>query len=154
MTTRSPRPGEVPGLHYRFVDDREFDRLVADDELLEWAWFAGHRYGTPRQPVLDKLSAGIPVLLEIDLQGAQQVRSAMPEARLVFLAPPSWEELVRRLVGRGTDPPEVVERRLATAREELRQRKDFDVTLVNTDVAAVCAQLVALVQSPTETCEA
>ena len=150
VTTRAPRPGEVHGVHYFFVDGAGFDRLVAEGELLEWAEFAGNRYGTPRRAVLEHLAAGVPVLLEIDLQGARQVHAAMPEALFVFLAPPSWEELVRRLVGRGTEPPEVIERRLDTARTELAAEKEFDVTLVNTSVQDVCAELVTLlaVQPP------
>lgn len=150
VTTRSPRPGEVDGVQYRFVDDAEFDRLVADGELLEWAEFSGNRYGTPRGPVFERLAAGQPVLLEIDLQGARQVRHNLPEAFLVFLAPPSWEELVRRLTGRGTEPPEVVERRLETARTELAAEKEFDATLVNTSVREVCAELLTLVRRPGE----
>lgn len=148
VTTRSPRPGERHGLQYFFVDDAGFDRLVAGGELLEWAEFAGNRYGTPRAAVEDRLAAGVPVLLEIDLQGARQVREAMPEARLVFLAPPSWDELVRRLVGRGTEPPEVIERRLEAARVELAAEKEFDVTLVNTSVQGVCHELLALMAVP------
>jgi guanylate kinase len=143
-TTRKPRPGEKHGVQYYFVDDDEFDKLVANGELLEWADFAGHRYGTPRQAVLEKLDAGVPVLLEIDLQGARLVRKAMPEAQLVFLAPPSWEELVRRLTGRGTESPEVIERRLAAARVELAAESEFDVTLVNTSVEDVARELLAL----------
>jgi guanylate kinase len=143
-TTRHPRPGEVNGKHYRFVDEGGFDKLVANGELLEWAEFAGHRYGTPRKPVLDKLSAGDSILLEIDVQGARQVRAAMPDALLVFLAPPDWEELVRRLVGRGTETPEVRERRLAAAREELAAESEFDVTLVNTSVEEVVRELLTL----------
>ncbi|MDT0308759.1 guanylate kinase [Streptomyces sp. DSM 44917] len=145
-TTRKPRPGERHGVHYFFVDDEEFDKLIANGELLEWARFAGNRYGTPRRAVQDRLAAGDPVLLEIDLQGARLVRASMPEARLVFLAPPSWEELVRRLTGRGTEPPEVIERRLAVARTELAAEPEFDVTLVNTSVEAVAAELLALVR--------
>lgn len=147
-TTRFPRPGEVDGVHYRFVDDAGFDRLVADGELLEWAQFAGHRYGTPRGPVLEHLAAGTPVLLEIEIQGARQVRASMPEAQLVFLAPPSWEELVRRLTGRGTESPEVVERRLAAAKDELAAEPEFDVTLVNTSIEDVSRRLVALLGVP------
>ncbi|MET2716518.1 guanylate kinase [Streptomyces harbinensis] len=143
-TTRPPRPGEQHGVHYFFVDDEEFDKLVANGELLEWAAFAGNRYGTPRRAVLDRLEAGDPVLLEIDLQGARLVRSSMPEARLVFLAPPSWEELVRRLTGRGTEPPDVIERRLTEARKELAAEAEFDVTLVNTSVEDVAGELLAL----------
>ncbi|MQA86880.1 MAG: guanylate kinase [Streptosporangiales bacterium] len=148
VTTRPPRPGEVHGVEYFFADDAEFDRLVAAGELLEWAKFAGYRYGTPRRPVEERLAAGIPVLLEIDLQGARQVRAAKPDALLVFLAPPSWEELVRRLTGRRTESPEVVERRLDVARMELAAEPEFDVTLVNTSVQDVCSRLVALMLSP------
>ncbi|MFC9229370.1 guanylate kinase [Streptomyces decoyicus] len=143
-TTRKPRPGERHGVHYFFADDGEFDKLIANGELLEWAEFAGNRYGTPRKAVLDRLEAGEPVLLEIDLQGARQVRESMPEANLVFLAPPSWDELVRRLTGRGTEAPEVIERRLAAARVELAAEKEFDVTLVNTSVEDVSRELLAL----------
>jgi guanylate kinase len=143
-TTRHPRPGEIDGKHYRFVDQDGFDKLVANGELLEWAEFAGNRYGTPRRPVLDKLSAGEPTLLEIDVQGARQIRAAMPDALLVFLAPPSWDELVRRLVGRGTETAEVRERRLTAAREELASESEFDLTLVNTSVEQVARELLTL----------
>jgi guanylate kinase len=143
-TTRRPRPGEVHGVNYFFTDTEGFEKLVANNELLEWAQFAGNRYGTPRQPVLDRLAAGVPTLLEIDLQGARQVRSAMPEALQIFLAPPSWDELVRRLTGRGTEPPEVIERRLAAARVELAAEAEFDVTLVNTSVRDVARELLNL----------
>jgi guanylate kinase len=144
-TTRPARPGEVDGVHYLFVDDAEFDRLVADGELLEWAVVHGrHRYGTPRGPVERALAAGRPSLLEIDLQGARQVRETMPDAYFVFLAPPSWEELVRRLTGRGTETAEERERRLATARQELAAEAEFDVTIVNHEVRDAAAQLVSL----------
>ncbi|MFF8916549.1 guanylate kinase [Streptomyces sp. NPDC015032] len=143
-TTRRPRPGERNGVHYFFVDNDEFDKLIANGELLEWAEFAGNRYGTPRRAVLDRLEAGEPVLLEIDLQGARLVRQSMPDARLVFLAPPSWEELVRRLTGRGTESAEVIERRLAAARIELAAESEFDTTLVNTSVEDVARELLAL----------
>ncbi len=146
VTTRKPRTGEVNGREYYFVDDNEFDRLVASGALLEWARFAGNRYGTPREPLNEKLEAGVSCLLEIDVAGARQVRRAAPDARLVFLAPPSWDELVRRLTGRGTEPPEVLARRLAAAREELTAAGEFDVTLVNTSVMDVCRQLVALME--------
>ncbi|MCC3768361.1 guanylate kinase [Streptomyces sp. UNOC14_S4] len=145
-TTRKPRPGEQEGVQYFFVDDEEFDKLVANGELLEWAEFAGNRYGTPRQAVLDHLAAGVPVLLEIDLQGARQVRESMPEAQLVFLAPPSWEELVRRLTGRGTESAEVIERRLGAAKVELAAESEFDTTLVNTSVEDVARELLALLR--------
>ncbi len=145
VTTRRPRPGEVNGREYFFVDDQEFDRLIAAGELLEWARFVGHRHGTPRAPVEEKLAAGVPVLLEIDLAGARQVRAAIPDALLVFLAPPSWDELVRRLNGRGTEAPELIAQRLAEARLEMAAEPEFDVTLVNTSVEDVCDELVALI---------
>lgn len=147
-TTRFPRPGEVDGVHYRFVTREQFQALVAGGDLLEWAEFAGNWYGTPRQPVLDQLANGRPVLLEIDLQGARQVRRDHPEALLVFLTPPSWEELVRRLAGRGTEATEVVAARLARAREELSAEAEFDLTLVNSDIGQVVARLVALAVAP------
>ncbi len=152
VTTRAPRPGEVDGREYRFVDDREFDQMVACGELLEWAEFAGHRYGTPRAPLEEKLAAGVPCLLEIDLAGARQVRRSMPGALLVFLAPPSWDELVRRLTARGTEAPEAVGRRLEAARAELAAEAEFDVTLVNTSVDDVCRQVIALTVGPPGQC--
>jgi guanylate kinase len=144
-TTRSPRPGEVNGVHYWFVSDEEFDRMIEADELLEWAVVhKAARYGTPRRAVLDALASGWPSLLEIDLQGARLVRDSMPEAFFVFLKPPSWEELVRRLVGRGTESEEERERRLDTAREELAAENEFDATIVNHEVHAAADELVAL----------
>jgi guanylate kinase len=147
VTTRKPRPGEKHGVEYYFADDDEFDRLIESGELLEWAEFAGNRYGTPRTPVMERLAAGVPTLLEIDLQGARQVRCSMPEAQLVFLAPPTWEELERRLRGRGTEPPDVVARRLDAGLVEMAAEKEFDVTLVNTSVEDVCHRLIALMRS-------
>jgi guanylate kinase len=148
-TTRHPRPGEVHGRHYWFVTEAEFDRMVDADELLEWAVVHGtSRYGTPRDPVIEALAAGRPALLEIDLQGARQVRQSMPDALFVFLRPPSWEELVRRLVGRGTESPEERTRRLETAREEMAAEPEFDVTVVNTEVPAAAEELVALMEGP------
>jgi guanylate kinase len=144
VTTRQPRRGEVQGREYFFVSEREFEEMAASGQLLEWARFAGNYYGTPRDPVVKRLEAGRPGLLEVDVVGARQVRLAVPDALLVFLAPPSWDELVRRLTGRETEPPEVIERRLEAARAELRAESEFDVTLVNTSVKDVCAQLVAL----------
>jgi guanylate kinase len=144
-TTRAPRPGEEHGVHYWFVSEAEFDAMVERDELLEWAVVHGAaRYGTPRAPVEEALAAGRPSLLEIDLQGARQVRAAMPEARMVFLAPPTWEELVRRLVGRGTEGDQERERRLATARLELAAEAEFDVTIVNTEIHQAAEELVTL----------
>ena len=147
-TTRKPRPGERHGVHYLFVTDAEFDRMIEDGDFLEWAVVHGRaKYGTPKQPVLDMLAEGRPALLEIDLQGARQVRETMPEALFVFLAPPSWEELVRRLVGRGTEDSEEQERRLETARIELAAEKEFDITIVNGSVQDAAQQLVKLVRS-------
>jgi guanylate kinase len=144
-TTRTPRPGEQHGVHYWFVSEEEFDRLIADGELLEWAVVHGRaRYGTPRAPVEEALAAGRLALLEIDLQGARQVRAAMPEALFCFLAPPTWDELVRRLVGRGTETAEERERRLATARLELAAEAEFDQVIVNTEIHAAAEELVAL----------
>ncbi|WP_372470071.1 guanylate kinase [Cellulosimicrobium marinum] len=142
-TTRRPRPGEVDGVHYLFVGPEEFARMVADRELLEWAVVHGRNsYGTPRRAVDERLAAGVPALLEIDLQGARQVRASMPEARFVFLAPPSWEELERRLVGRGTEDAEERERRLATARVELAAESEFDHVIVNDEVHRATDELV------------
>ena len=143
VTTRAPRPGEVEGVHYHFVSSDEFDRMVAAGELLEWAVVHGrNRYGTPRRPVEEHLAAGTPALLEIDLQGARQVRESMPDARFVFLAPPSFDELVRRLVGRGTEDEEERERRLRTARVELAAEPEFDHVIVNDDVHRATDELV------------
>jgi guanylate kinase len=147
-TTRSPRPGEIDGVHYHFVSEATFDRMIADGDLLEWAVVHGRRrYGTPRRPVVQALEEGRPALLEIDLQGARQVRARMPEARFVFLKPPSWEELVRRLVGRGTEDEAERERRLATARQELAAEPEFDHTVVNVSIPDAGAELVELMGS-------
>ncbi|TNM64517.1 guanylate kinase [Streptomyces sp. NP160] len=143
-TTRAPRPGEVDGVHYLFTSEAAFDALVEQGQMLEWAVVHGrHRYGTPRGPVEQALAAGTPVLLEIDLQGARQVKAVMPDAHFVFLAPPSWEELERRLVGRGTEGPEERERRLSTARVELAAEGEFDTTIVNDDVSRAADELVS-----------
>ncbi len=144
-TTRSPRVGEVDGVNYFFVSPAEFDRLIADDELLEYAVVHGtHRYGTPRKPIEESLKAGHSVLLEIDIQGARQVKQHMPAARTVFLEPPSWDELARRLEGRGTEELDERLRRLETAREELAARMEFDVRVVNDDVDEAAQQVVDL----------
>jgi guanylate kinase len=143
VTTRPARPGERDGEHYHFVDEATFDCMIEAGELLEWAVVHGrHRYGTPRRAVIESLDAGRPALLEIDLQGARQVRDTMPDALFVFLAPPSWDELVRRLVGRGTETEEERERRLHTARLEMAAEKEFDVTIVNADVHRATDDLV------------
>ena len=151
-TTRSPRPGEQDGVHYWFVDDDQFDAMIERGDLLEWAVVhKAARYGTPRAPVEQVLAEGRPAMLEIDLQGARQVRESMPDALFVFLKPPSWDELVRRLVGRGTETEEEGEGRLQTAREELAAEAEFDVTIVNHEVHAAAEELVALMtHSPTD----
>ena len=144
VTTRPPRPGEQHGREYFFVSEAEFTELVRTGQLLEWARFAGNYYGTPRQAVSERLRGGVPGLLEVDVVGARQVREAVPDALLVFLAPPSWDELVRRLTRRETESAAHIEQRLEAARAELRAEGEFDITLVNTSVQDVCAQLVAL----------
>jgi guanylate kinase len=144
VTTRRPRPGEKHGREYYSVGEREFEEMAGSGQLLEWARFAGNYYGTPREPVAERLEAGTPSLLEVDVVGARQVRLAVPDSLLVFLAPPSWEELVRRLTRRETEPAAAIEQRLEAARAELSAESEFDVTLVNTSVGDVCAQLVAL----------
>ena len=144
VTTRRIRPTEIDGVHYHFVDRAEFERLAQTGQLLEWAEFAGNLYGTPRAPVVARLAEGQPVLLKIDLQGARQVKEAMPSAQLVFLAPPSWEELQRRLIGRGTDDPETIRHRLEHALEELAAEPEFDVTVVNHFVEQAADDLLGL----------
>jgi guanylate kinase len=148
VTTRRQRPGEIDGVHYHFVSDPEFDRLIAEEGLLEWAEYAGHRYGTPAAPVRERLAAGAPALLEIELQGARQVRAREPDAQLVFLAPPSWGELVSRLSGRASEPAAVQERRLAIAQAELAAAEEFDVVVVNDDVTRAAEELVGLLTAP------
>ena len=145
-TTREQRPGEVDGRDYHFVSPAEFDRMIADGELLEWAGIHGgiHRSGTPRAPIEQRLAAGRSALVEVDLQGARALRAAVPEALLVFLAPPSWDDLVERLTGRGTEPPEVVDRRLRTAKEEIAAQDEFDEVVVNTDVRSAAVELLTL----------
>ncbi|GAA1297231.1 MULTISPECIES: guanylate kinase [Brachybacterium] len=144
-TTRAARPGEVDGVHYRFVSEEAFSRLLEDGQMLEWAIVHGrNKYGTPRGPVEEKVAEGRPVLLEIDLAGARQVRDSMPEARFVFLAPPDWDTLVDRLVGRGTEDAEERERRLETAKVELAAESEFDVTIVNDSVDRAADELAGL----------
>jgi guanylate kinase len=147
VTTRPPRPAEVDGVHYHFVSEAEFDALIAEGALLEWATVHGvHRYGTPRGPVQQALDEGRPALLEIDLQGARQVKANCPEARFVFLTPPSWEELVRRLLGRGTESVVQQQRRLETARAELAAQTEFDYVVVNREIGQAVEDLVTLVR--------
>ncbi|GAA3306094.1 MULTISPECIES: guanylate kinase [Glutamicibacter] len=144
-TTRNARPGEQDGVHYFFVGPERFQTLVEEGQMLEWAVVHGQNsYGTIRSTVENAVAQGKKVLLEIDLQGARQVKESMPEAKFVFLAPPSWDELVRRLVGRGTESAEEQQRRLETAKLELAAESEFDVTIVNDDVARAAEELVAL----------
>ena len=146
-TTRAPRFNEIHGVDYFYYSNEEFDQAIANDEFLEWAEFAGNRYGTPRKAVEDALAAGTHVLLEIEIAGAQQVRAHSAEAILVFLEPPSWEELVSRLEGRGTDSPERRAARLALAQEELAAASLFDSVIVNTQVQEVVEALIRLATS-------
>ena len=145
-TTRAPRPGEVDGVDYYFVTPARFQQLIDEGALLEWAEIHSglHRSGTPARPIRDATAAGHPVLIEVDLAGARAIKQAMPEAISVFLAPPSWEALEARLVGRGTETPEVIARRLATARTELAAQDDFDEVVVNSQLETACAELVSL----------
>ncbi|CAM3808926.1 guanylate kinase [Mycobacterium frederiksbergense] len=146
VTTRAPRPGEVDGVDYTFVSAEQFQRMIDEGELLEWADIHGglHRSGTPAAPVRSATRDGVPVLIEVDLAGARAVKAAMPEVTTVFLAPPSWAVLEERLIGRGTESPEVQARRLGTAREEMAAQGDFDVVVVNTQLESACAELVSL----------
>jgi guanylate kinase len=146
-TTRPPRPGEQDGVEYRFVSREQFRAMVERGELLEWAEFAGNLYGTPRDPVERRLSSSARALLEIELQGARQVRTAMPAAQLVFLAPPSWDELQRRLVGRGTELTAAVRARLDRAKHEMAAEDEFDAVVVNDDVDRAAAELVRLIDA-------
>jgi guanylate kinase len=148
VTTRPIRPGEVDGASYQFVSPAQFEAMVEAGELLEHAEYAGNFYGTPRAAVEEHLGAGDPVLLEIEIQGARQVRELMPEALLVFLAPPSWDELERRLRGRGTEAPEVIARRLERARIELAAESEFDAVIVAGSVATAAGDLLGLMQPP------
>lgn len=147
-TTRAPRPGEVEGDHYFFLAAEDFQRLVAEGQMLEFAQFAGNWYGTPAAPLRERIAHGQSVVLEIELEGARQVRAAMPEATLVFLAPPSMAELRARLVGRGTEAAAEVERRLARADLEMRARTEFDHVIVNDEVDQVVDALLDLVPEP------
>ena len=149
VTTRFPRPGEIDGVNYHFINDAEFDRMIAAGELLEWAVYGKNRYGTPRQPVEQALEGGVPALLEIELQGARQVKAAMPDAFCVFLAPPSWDELVRRLTARGTEAPDVAAARLKRAGVEMAAIDEFDAVVVNASVGHACAALITLLRLQT-----
>lgn len=144
-TTRKPRPGEQDGVSYFFLSEPEFLELKESGELLEFALVHGsHYYGTPRGPVEEQLAAGNPVLLEIDVVGAMQVRAALPESRLIFLLPPSWEELRGRLIGRGTETSDEQERRLATAKVELESASEFDFTVINDNLDRAVAEVAQI----------
>ena len=140
-TTREPRPGEVDGVHYHFISDDAFLQMVERDELLEHAGYAGNFYGTPRIPVDEALAQGRDVMLEIDVQGAQQIYAKRPDAVRIFLAPPSWTELEHRLVGRGTDSAEKIQQRLRRARDEMALAADYDYFIINDDVERAAAEL-------------
>ena len=147
-TTRLPRPNEVDGIDYLFLDVSEFDAMVSSGQMLEHATVhGGNKYGTPRAPVEDALAKGKSVILEIDIQGARQVKESMPQARSVFIAPPSWEELERRLTQRGTESTEEQLERLATARVEMAAQSEFDWVVVNDEVARCAAEVVDLLKS-------
>jgi len=150
-TTRAPRPGEVDGVDYHFVTSARFQQLIDEGKLLEWAEIHGglHRSGTLAEPVRAATASGLPVLIEVDLAGARAVKKALPEALSVFLAPPSWEDLEARLVGRGTETPEAIQRRLDTARIEMAAQEDFDEVVVNSRLESACAELVSLLVGTT-----
>jgi guanylate kinase len=145
-TTRPPRPGEVDGVDYHFLSDEEFDGRLAAGEFVEHATYSGHRYGTLRSELEGRVAAGVPVVLEIEIQGARQIRSAMPEAVQVFIAPPSLEALKARLVGRGTNSPRDMDARLRTAREEMEAREEFSHVVVNDRLEQAVSELAAIVR--------
>lgn len=146
-TTRKPRPGEIDGVSYHFVSEQEFQEMIDAQIFLEWADFAGAKYGTPKEPVLKALQEGKNVLLEIEIDGARQVKKAMPDAMMVFLQPPSMEELEARITNRGTDSPERIAARLALARSEMAAIGEFDHLLTNHRVEEVIEALVSLAAS-------
>lgn len=147
-TTREPRPGEVEGQSYFFLSHEQFDAMIAAGDMLEYAVVHGqNKYGTPKQPVLAALASGKQVILEIDIQGARQVKQSMPEAKLVFIAPPSWDELVKRLQGRGTETSEEQARRLETAKLELASQSEFDYVVINDEVARCASEVVDLMKA-------
>ena len=146
-TTRDPRPGEIDGIHYRFMSDEDFDNEIKRDGFLEWAQVHDHKYGTSREAVERAIQEGKQVILEIDVQGAQQVRKHMPQAHLIFIAPPSLQELERRLRQRATEPEEVIVRRMNTAKDELLHKMEYDIQLVNDDLDTTSSQLISYVDS-------
>jgi guanylate kinase len=150
-TTRAPRPGEVAGTHYSFISDDEFSTLAANGGLLEWAEVHGNRYGTPRAAVQAKVAEGKQVILEIDPQGAFQVKKLVPESVLIFIMPPTWDELHRRLLNRGSETEAQVETRLQTARRELELVGEYDYVVLNDDVPKAAAKLAAIIESHADT---
>jgi guanylate kinase len=148
VTTREPRPGEIDGVHYHFISVEQFDQMIRDGELLEYAVVhKSHKYGTPRKPVEDAIAKNQQIILEIDLQGARQVKTAMPDANLIFIAPPSWEELGRRLAERGTETNEQIAVRLDTAKAEMAAQGEFDHVVINEDVAKCAHEVLELMQA-------
>lgn len=146
-TTRDPRPGEIDSVHYYFMDEGHFQDLVKADGFLEWAEVHGHHYGTLRSSVEKAIAAGKQVILEIDVQGAFQVQQSMPDAHLIFIEPPSLEELERRLRARGTEEEDVVLQRMATAKVELARKMEYDVRVINDDLERATKELVSLVNT-------
>lgn len=147
-TTRAPRPGEIDGVHYYFLSHEQFDQMIAAGDMLEYAEVhSSNKYGTPRKPVEAAIERGELVILEIDIQGARQVKQSMPSARTIFVAPPSWDELVRRLTGRATETPEEQAKRLETAKVELEAQGEFDFTVINDDVARCASEVVELLKA-------
>lgn len=149
-TTRAPREGEVDGVHYQFQTAESFQHLVDEDGLLEWATYGGNRYGTPRASVEEHIANGDQVILEIDVQGGFQVKEKFPDAHLVFIEPPSMEELERRLRGRGTETDDAVAARMATAQVEMARKMEYDVQLVNDDIDVATQELVNYVNEQAE----
>ena len=145
-TTRAPREGEIPGISYVFMTKEQFEQGIAEDEFLEWAKYNNNYYGTPLVPIKEHLAAGCPVILEIEVQGAFQVRKLFPDACLIFIEPPSREELRRRLQDRGTESEEVIDARMKTAEEEMKLRFDYDIRLVNDTLDVAVKELSAIIQ--------
>lgn len=153
VTTRDPREGEIDGVHYLFYDDARFDELAAQDGFLEWAQVHDHKYGTPAQLVREHLEAGCQVILEIDVQGAFQVRKRVPEAHLVFIEPPSLEELERRLRSRGTEDEESIALRMSNAKLEMSHKMEYDIRFVNDNLDECTDELVSYIERTAETDE-
>lgn len=153
VTTRDPREGEIDGVHYLFYDDARFDELAAQDGFLEWAQVHDHKYGTPAQLVREHLEAGCQVILEIDVQGAFQVRKRVPEAHLVFIEPPSLEELERRLRSRGTEDEESIALRMSNAKLEMSRKMEYDIRFVNDNLDECTDELVSYIERTAETDE-